>query len=185
MGEGISLVDDPTMPDAENAMKMDDEGVPSRRIELIKNGVLKNYLYTTGTGAEFGHPSTASGYRGGISSPVSTSARNIILEANTREEESLISEIDEGLLVHDIMGAHTSNPASGDFSVTGTIPFRIEKGEVTRPVSQAMLSGNLPEYMKKITGVANNYRRMSGGLSAVGFYLPSIRMEDVAVTGEK
>ncbi|MCK4614170.1 MAG: TldD/PmbA family protein, partial [Thermoplasmata archaeon] len=181
----LSLVDDPTMPDGENAMKMDDEGVPSRRIELIRNGVLKDFLYTIKTGVEFDHPSTSSGLRGGYTSPVSTSGRNIILKGDTEEEDTLISEIKEGLLIHELMGAHTSNPASGDFSVTGSILFRIENGEVTGPVSQAMLSGNLPEYLKNVSGLGNNYRNLSGGLTAVGFYMPSVRIEGVRVTGEK
>ena len=184
---GITLVDDPTMPDGENAMKMDDEGVPSRCHELIRNGVLMDYLYTLGTGSEFGHPSTSSGLRGGgqdHSSPISTSGRNIMVQGNTVDEEELISEIREGLLVHDIMGAHTSNQASGDFSVTASILFRIVNGEIAEPVSQAMLGGNLPEYLKKVSGLGSNYRRLSGGLSPVGFYIPSIRIDDVKVTGE-
>jgi len=183
----LSIVDDPTMPDGENSMKMDDEGVPSRCIELIKNGVLKEYLYTIGTGAEFEHGSTASGLRGGgqnYTSPISTSGRNIILQGNTSEEETMISEIDEGLLVYDILGAHTSNPASGDFSVTGSILFHIQRGEITCPVSQVMFSGNFPEYLKQVTGLGNNYRKLSGGLSAIGFYMPSVRIDDMQVTGE-
>lgn len=183
----ISFVDDPTMPDGENSMKMDDEGIPSACHEIIEKGILKDYLYTIGTGAEFDHPSTASGMRGGgqdYNAPVSTSGRNIMIQGNTHSEADLISEIDHGLLVHDIMGAHTANQVSGDFSVTGSILFLIEKGEVTRPVSQAMLSGNLPEYLHRISGLGNNYRRLSGGLSPVGFYLPSIRINDVQVTGE-
>jgi len=188
----FSVVDDPTMPDGMNAMKMDDEGVPSRRVALIQKGVLKEYLYTIATGAEFGMPSTSSGLRAGRfssshshTSPVSTSGRNIIIEGNTKEEERLISEIDKGLLIYDLMGAHTSNPASGDFSVTCSILFRIEKGEITAPVSQAMLSGNFPEYLRDVSGIGNNYRRMPGGLTPMGFYIPSIRLEDVKVTGER
>lgn len=185
--EDLSVVDDPTMPDAENAMKMDDEGVPSRCHEIIKAGELKDYLYTIGTGAEYDHPSTSNGMRGGgqdHTSPVSTTGRNIMIQGNTRNEETLISEIDRGLLVHDIMGAHTANPISGDFSVTGSILFLIEKGEVTRPISQAMLSGNFPEHLKRVSGIGNNYRRLSGGLSPIGFYIPSVRVDDVQVTGE-
>jgi len=188
MDPGISIMDDPTMPDAVNAMRMDDEGVPSRSIELIKNGVLKQYLYSIETGSEFGKRPTGNGVRGGgqdYSSPISTSGRNIMIQGNTREEDSMIAEISEGLMVHDIMGAHTSNPASGDFSVTGSILFLIKDGEVSHPVSQAMLSGNLPEYLKEVSGIGNNYRRMSGGLSPVGFYVPSIMIDGIQVTGEQ
>ncbi len=187
MSPNLSLVDDPTMPDGENSMKMDDEGVPSKCHELVKNGMLKDYLYTIATGSEFDHASTASGLRGGGQdhmSPISTSGRNIMLQGDTTNEETLISEIKDGLLVHDIMGAHTSNPASGDFSVTASILFRISNGEVAEPVSQAMLGGNLPEYLMNVSGLGNNYRKLSGGLSPVGFYIPSIRIEDVMVTGE-
>ncbi len=183
--DDFTLIEDPTMPDGENSMKMDTEGVPSDRVPLIKDGMLKNYLYTVVTGAEFDHASTSSGMRpGGHTSPVDTIGRNIILEGSTREEDTLISEIQEGLLIYDLLGAHTSNPASGDFSVTASTIFRIKDGEVREPVSQAMLSGNFPEYMMKISGIGSNYRKLSGGLSSVGFYIPSVRIDDMKITGE-
>jgi len=119
---------------------------------------------------------------------VRTTGRNIILEGSqeiTHEEEQLISEIKEGILIHDLMGTHTANPVSGDFSVTGTIMFRIHDGELGEPISQAMLGGNFPEYLKKVSGIGSNYRHLSGGLSSVGFYLPSVRIDDMVVTGDK
>lgn len=187
MHPDLTLVDDPSMPDGDMAMRMDDEGIPSRCHTLVANGELMDYLYTIGTGAEYNHSSTSSGIRGGgqdHSSPVVTSCRNLMLQGNTRDEEALVSEIDQGLMVHDIMGAHTANPVSGDFSVTGSILFLIEKGEVTRPVSQAMISGNFPDLLTRVSGLANNYRKISGGLAPGGFYLPSVRIDDVRVIGE-
>lgn len=187
MHPSISIIDDPSMPNGVNAMKMDDEGIPSACLELVKDGVLKNFFYNVASGFEFGKESTGNGLRGGgqdHTSPVSTSGRNIMIQGNTSAEDTLISEIDHGLLVYDIMGAHTSNPASGDFSVTGSTIFQLEKGEITHPVSQAMISGNLPNYMQNLSGIGNNYRRLSGGLSPIGFYIPSIRIDGVQVTGE-
>jgi PmbA protein len=80
------------------------------------------------------------------------------------------------------MGAHTANPASGDIAINSTILFKIEKGEISDPCKQVMISGNVPEFMNNIVGLGDDFKLLSGGLTSIAAKLPSVRIENVRVT---
>jgi PmbA protein len=160
------------------------------RLELIKNGILKGFMFDIDTASKFDTQSTGNGLRcerwatsRSYKAPPKTVCRNFVVEGNSKKVEDLISEVENGLLVYEVLGAHTSNPASGDFSVNSSSLFKIEKGEVAYPVKSAMLSGNLPECLKKVRGIGDDYKHKTGGLSPVGFYIPTYCLDGVTVTG--
>ncbi len=66
----------------------------------------------------------------------------------------MIEEMEHGYLVQSVMGAHTANPSSGDFSVTTSSILRVKDGEVVGAVKQAGLSGNLPAAFSKEVSLA-------------------------------
>jgi PmbA protein len=188
--EDISIIDDGALAGGLNSAVVDDEGVPSQCNELIKNGVLKGFLYSQSTALEYKAKSTSSAMRTerlsssrNYKSPPMVRARNIVIEGNTKKLETLISEVDEGVLVYEILGAHTSNPVSGDFSVNSSILFKIEKGEIAYSVKSAMLGGNFHECLNRISGIGDDYKLVSGGLTPISFHIPTIRFEGVRVTG--
>jgi len=94
--------------------------------------------------------------------------------------EKIIASIDRGVLVHDIMGAHTANPASTDFSVNSPVLFMIEDGEVAYPVQSAMISGNLGEMFMRVGALGDDTRCVAGGTA---YYIPSVWFRNVQVTG--
>ena len=186
----ISIVDDGLMPGGITAQKMDDEGIPSRRNVIIEGGELREFLYDISSAAEFGKEPTGNGIRAQrlsgtntFKAPPTSGARNITVEGSTVSLEKLISGIDYGVLVYSVLGAHTSNPASGDFSVNGGHLLLIEKGEVTKPLKSAMLSGNMPASLGSVIGIANDYKVMNGHIYFMGAKLPSIAVDGVNVTG--
>ena len=186
----LTLVENGALENGINSAAVDDEGVPSRRVELVKNGVLQNYLYDLTTASEFGTESTSNAVRverlGSSTSykvPPSTKSRNFIMESNNYQAyDDLIQEVKSGILVYDLMGAHTANPASGDFSVNSTILFKLENGEVAYPCKQVMISGNMPEYLKQITALGDDFKNLSGGMTSIGVRIPSVKFENVKVT---
>ncbi|MFA5771292.1 MAG: TldD/PmbA family protein [Thermoplasmata archaeon] len=209
MPEAFSIIDDGTIPNGVNSASCDDEGVPSRRLEIIKNGVLKSYLYDRSAATEYGEKSTSSGIRSErllsgrtFKSIPKTAGRNVTIigkpyanvvargkpyaDAAIRGKpyalENIISEVKNGILVYDILGGHTANPVSGDFSVNSTILFKIENGEIKHGLKPVMLSGNMKECLKNITMLGDDYRMLAGQLSPVGMILPTICVEDVRVT---
>jgi PmbA protein len=186
----ISIIDDATLSGGLNSAVVDDEGVPSNCNALIKNGILEGFLYSQSSAIEFKAESTGSAMRTdrlsssrNYKSPPTVRARNVVIKGNATKVETLISEVKEGLLVYEILGAHTSNPVSGDFSVNSSILFKIEKGEIVYPVKSAMLGGNFHECLKRIEGIGDDYKLVSGGLSPVSFFIPSISFEGIRVTG--
>jgi PmbA protein len=188
--EILTFVEDGAMPNGLNSGIVDDEGVPSKRTELIKNGVLKNHLYDTLTAAEYNKESTGNAVRSErwsssrtFKAMPSIKSRNFIMDGKTKSTEKLISETKEGILVYDAMGAHTSNPASGRFSINSSILFKIEKGEIAFPVKQVMISGNMAECMKNVSGLGDDFKKLPGGLSPVSVFAPTIRIENVKVSG--
>jgi PmbA protein len=188
--EGLTLIDDGGLPGGLNSEVVDDEGVPSKRNVLIEDGILKGYLFTQSSAIEHDAQSTASAMRverlsssRNYKSPPTVKARNIVMEGKKTKVEELISEVSEGVLVHDVLGAHTSNPVSGDFSVTSSILFKIEKGEIAYPVKSAMLGGNFHDCLKDINAIGDDHKMVSGGLSPIAFFIPTVSFEGIRVTG--
>ncbi len=186
----ISIVDDGLMPGGITSQKMDDEGVPSRRNVIIEKGELKGFLYDMVGASEFGKEPTGNGIRAQrlsgkntFKAPPTTGARNITIEGDAVEFDRLVSQIDYGVAVYSVLGAHTSNPASGDFSVNSANLLLIENGRVTKPIKSAMLGGNMPAALRSVIGIANDYKVMSGHIYFMGSKLPSIAVDGVNVTG--
>ncbi len=188
--ENISIIDDGTLPGGLNSAIVDDEGVPSQRTEMITKGVLQGFLYSQSSAIEYNVDNTANAVRAerlassrNYKSTPNVKGRNIIVEGDSKSVEKLIEEVDEGVLVYEVLGAHTSNPASGDFSVDSPIIFKIEKGAIVHSIKSAMLSGNFPECLKKIQAIGDDHKLLTGSLTPVSFFLPTVSLEGVRVTG--
>ncbi len=187
--ENVSIYDDPTMPNGPNSGRIDDEGTPSSRTDIISNGELRNFLYDSMTASEFSEDSTGNALRVArlgmdrqFKEPPTISARNFTLEGPEKKWDDLIAEVDNGVLVNSVLGAHTSNPASGDFSVSSPRILRIENGELIHSVSPVMLSGNLPSLLADVSGMGDDRRTMKGAIGALGIIAPTVRFEGVQVT---
>lgn len=180
MDPGLTMVDDGLLEGGLGTSMSDDEGVPSRRNVVVGAGVLRGHLHDLYTAAEFGAAPTSNGARGSYRVPPSASVRNLVLEGDLRDRRRLIGEIDDGILVHEVLGAHTANRVSGDFSVNVPLLFRIRKGEPGRPLKPVMLSGNLPRLLMKV-GLGNDRKQVARGMG--GMLLGSLRLDNVIVTG--
>jgi PmbA protein len=89
-----------------------------------------------------------------------------------------ISEISDGITVHSVMGAHTANPITGDFSVEARNAFEIKNGEITNPIKKAMISGNIFEIMKKVEGLNSEIKQYGS------FVMPKLLAHDLRVVGQ-
>jgi PmbA protein len=177
----LTLSDDGLLPHGLGTSSCDDEGVPSRKTVLMSEGVLKAFLYDLQSAAEFGAQTTGSAGRGSYRAPPETTARNIIVEGVLTGRDRLVSEIKEGLLVHEVLGAHTASAVSGDFSVSAPLLFRIKNGELGRPQKPVMLSGNIHALLRGLTGLGKDIKHVPGYGGAI--VTGSVRAEDVMVTG--
>jgi PmbA protein len=175
--EILTLVDDGTMPLGVNSRKMDGEGVPSQYTPLVEKGVLQNFLYDSYTATKDGVESTGNALRGFDNLPTPW-ATNFIIKEGTEggkaSKDELIGELREGLLVTDVIGAHTASRASGDYSVVAQNAFGIKKGDLF-PVKHVMIAGNMQEVLNDIELLGDDTRQIYNVIS------PSLKVSVVQV----
>ena len=171
----LSIANDPTLDKGMYTTKCDGEGSVSKRTMLVENGILKSFMYDIYTANKENKTSTSNGYRGSYSSTPSISPSNIILDFKENIE---IDEIQKGVLTTSVLGAHTANPISGDFSVEASNGFKIENGEITDPINKAMISGNIFQILKNCEGVKSDIKQYGP------FILPKILVHNLRVVGQ-
>ncbi|MDK2791067.1 MAG: PmbA protein [Methanothermococcus sp.] len=151
-GENITIVDDGTIDGGLYSSKVDGEGVPTKRTILVENGVLKGYLYDIKRANIENKKSTGNGMRGYNDLP-GVSPSNFIIEPHGK-----INDFDEYLYINTLIGTHTSNPITGDFSVEISNSYIVKDGEEI-PVKKGLLSGNIFESLKTAIPLDNVEQR--------------------------
>ena len=170
----LSIYDDGLIEAGIETSASDDEGVPSQRTTLIEKGVLETYLYDSYTAGKAGVKSTGNGSRSSYTSPPSVGLRNFIIDY---PQSDVIADTQSGVFVNTVIGAHTANSISGDFSVEARNAFTIKDGALDKPIKSLMISGNAFELLKQITGAGFDVRKVGGIIT------PSIRVSDMSVIG--
>lgn len=190
VSSNLSIYDDGTYAGGLNSGVCDGEGTASKRTTLVENGVLKNFLYDIYTANKANSlnnnidnninndcvdaiVSTGNGFRSSYSGTPSVSSSNIIFDF---KQKSQISDIKSGFLATDVLGAHTANPFSGDFSVEVNNGFKISNGEITKPVKKAMISGNIYEILTNCESIGEIKQRGS-------FIIPKLLVHNLRVIG--
>ncbi len=174
VSKSLSIYDDGTLKGGLQSSVSDGEGVSSQKTPLIENGILKNFLYDIYTSKKGNVKPTGNGMRSSYGDMPSVGLSNFVLEFDDIKE---ISEVKNGVLVTDVLGAHTANPISGDFSVEAMNTFKIEDGEIVHPVKKAMLSGNIFHAMGAASAATAEKRKLGP------IVLPSILVENLRVVG--
>ena len=172
--EHFTLIDDGTIPGALCSSICDDEATPSQKTTLIEEGILKSFIYDIyhANKDEDDVTSTANAVRSGYTSVPSISFSNLKLEFY---DLNTVSDITNGVIVDSVMGAHTANPITGDFSVEARNAFEIKNGEITTPIKKAMLSGNIFKIMEEATAASNKTRQL-GSCIIPPLYVKSLRV---------
>ncbi len=168
----VTVVDDPTLAGAVGSCPCDDEGQPTRRKLLFDAGVLGGFLHSLETAHRMGEPPTGNGFRRDFEAPPLPRPANLVLTPGRGSVEAWVRDAGGRLLVvDDILGAHTMNPVSGDFSV-GASGFVHEAG-ACRPFRGATIAGNLVGLFAGITDVGADLR-FFGAVGAPSVLLGSL-----------
>ena len=140
----------------------------------MENGVLRAFLYDLQTAGLAGKETTGSGFRslGSLPSPSPTSW---VLSEGSMSIEEMISDVKEGLLIDQIMGAWAGNVLSGDFSGNVHLGFKIENGKLVGRVKDTMVAGNAFEILKNdVVAFGSAGEWVNGSLKAPAVYLSSL-----------
>jgi PmbA protein len=169
----IEMYDDPLLPRASGSVRWDAEGTPTQRIDFVRDGVLRTFAYDLKTAYRYGKETTGSAVRGGFGGLPAIGHHNFIVDG---KRENVFDE--RVVYVHSVVGAHTANPMSGDFSVELSNAFWMEDGRFEKPVRSAMLSGNVFDMHKDIAGLSKESRAIGS------LILPSIKINKQHIIGK-
>lgn len=143
----LSITDDGLLSGGMGSSAFDGEGVPSQITSIVEEGRLMGFLFDSYSAGKAGVKSTGNASRSGYSEVPRVSIRNLIVSSS--EPFDVVSET-KGILVNSLIGAHTANPISGDFSVEARNSFYVSPGEAPRPIRSLMIAGNIFDLMKDI-----------------------------------
>jgi PmbA protein len=164
--ELVTILDDGLIPAGPGTELFDGEGVPLRKTVVVEKGVLKNYLLDTYAGKKLGMKTT--GNSGG--------PNNLYLAAGTSTPEQIIKSVEKGLFLTGTIGFGLV-ATTGDIS-RGAFGLWIEKGELTYPVAEITISGNLGQLLQGIQMVGNDLQ-FKDSISA-----PTIKVAEMTVGGK-
>ena len=173
-GENITVIDDGTIVGGFGSSPFDSEGVPTRRTVVVEHGILKSYLLNTYTARKLGLQTTGNAWRGLAGTP-GIGAGNFFLQPGKRSAEEIIKDVKQGLYVTGFLGSSVSL-VTGDFS-RGANGIWIENGELTYPVEEITVAGNLKEMFMNITEIGDDLEFRSSVAS------PTIRIDGLTIAG--
>jgi PmbA protein len=170
---GIQVLDDPLRRRGLRSRPFDAEGVATRRLAVVEDGVLASWILDSATARELDFASTGHAQRG-VSSTPAPGPSNLRLDAGSDTPEALMADIADGFYVTDLIGVGV-NQVTGDYS-RGASGFWIENGKRSYPVSEVTIAGNLIEMFQTL--LPANDLEFRFGTNA-----PSVRVEGLTVAG--
>jgi PmbA protein len=174
--ELLTVRDDGLLAGQTGSAPCDGEGVPQQNTLLVCDGVLQGFLFDSYWGKKLGSASTGNSVRNGVKSPPRMGVHNLFIQPDKNSLQQLISGVDKGMLITEVMGMHTANPISGDFSV-GAAGFYLEGGAIKHPVKGVAIAGNLLDLFRGVDMVADDLR-FSGSVGS-----PALRVGALDVSG--
>ncbi len=187
--EALSAVDDGTIDNLWGSLSIDDEGMETQKTQLIKDGVLTNFLCDRMGEIKTGHPRTGSARRESYKYAPASRMRNTFIEAGQYSLEELLESMGDGLYAKS-MGGGSVNPGTGEFNFAVQEGYLVKNGKLADAVKGATLIGKGGDIMKNISMVGNNLDfaagicgSVSGGVP-VTVGQPAVKVDEILVGGK-
>jgi TldD protein len=188
--EQCTVVDDGTLLGRRGSLTVDDEGTPTRCNTLIEKGVLKGYMFDKMNARLMNQQSTGNGRRESFAHTPMPRMTNTYMLPGKYHPEEIIASIDKGIYAPNFGGGQV-DITSGKFVFSASEAYLVENGKKTVPVKGAMLIGNGPEVLTRVSMVGNDLKLDAGlgtcgkdGQSVpVGVGQPTIRIDSLTVGG--
>lgn len=154
----------------------DDEGTPTRSLTFIQNGILQLFYTDRTVGRSLGSGTTGNGFRPGLGSYPTPGLFNLLIEQGSLSLLELISQIDDGIVVDQMLGGAAG--ISGEFSINVDLGYRIKNGEIIGRVKDTMVAGNVYTALKQVAEIGGDAEWNAS------CYTPSLIVEGLSVTGK-
>jgi TldD protein len=188
--KGVTVVDDGTMQQRRGSLSIDDEGTPTNRTVLIEDGILVGYMQDRQNARLMGMKPTGNGRRESHAHVPMPRMTNTTMLAGKHDPAEILASVKNGLYAVNFGGGQV-DITSGKYVFQCTEAYKIENGKVTAPVKGAMLIGNGPTDLHRITMIGNDFA-LDPGIGTcgkngqgvpVGVGQPSLRMDKITVGG--
>ncbi len=173
-GPWVTIIEDPHRHRGLRSKPCDAEGLANRRRQLVDNGILMTWLLDLRTSRQLKLEPTGHAARGSTSPP-SPSATNVYMAAGMHTPYALMADIKDGLYITDLIG-QGANTMTGDYS-RGAIGFWIKNGEITYPVNEVTVAGNLKTMFRHMTPATD--LEFGHGVDA-----PTVRIDGMSLAGK-
>ncbi|MEK1872003.1 MAG: metalloprotease TldD [Rhizobium altiplani] len=189
---GVTVVDDGTIDNRRGSITIDDEGTPSGYNVLIENGKLVGYMQDRQNARLMGMTPTGNGRRQGYAHVPMPRMTNTYMLGGDKTPEEIISSVKKGIYAVSFGGGQV-DITSGKFVFGCTEAYLIDNGKIGAPIKGAMLIGNGPDAMKRVSMVGNDMKLdtgigncgKAGQWVPVGVGQPHLRMDQITVGGTK
>jgi TldD protein len=188
--KGVTVVDDGTMQQRRGSLSIDDEGTPTNKTVLIEDGKLVGYMQDRQNARLMGMKPTGNGRRESHAHVPMPRMTNTYMLAGTHDPQEMIASVKNGLYAVNFGGGQV-DITSGKYVFQCTEAYKIEDGKVGAPVKGAMLIGNGPTDLHRISMIGNDFA-LDPGIGTcgkngqgvpVGVGQPSLRMDRITVGG--
>jgi len=185
-----TIVDDGTLLNRRGSLSVDDEGTPGQFNVLVENGVLKGYMQDKLNARLMGVEPTGNGRRESYAYAPMPRMTNTYMLAGPHEPGDIIASVDKGIYAPNFGGGQV-DITSGKFVFSASEAYLIENGKITTPVKGAMLIGDGPEALSRISMIGNDLELDTGvgtcgkeGQSVpVGVGQPTLKIDELTVGG--
>ncbi|MEP2436911.1 MAG: metallopeptidase TldD-related protein, partial [Roseibium sp.] len=187
---GVTIVDDGTIPDRRGSLTVDDEGTPASRTPLIEDGILTGYMQDRQNARLMGMEPTGNGRRQSYAHIPMPRMTNTVMMSGDKEPDEILASVKDGLYAVSFGGGQV-DITSGKFVFSCTEAYRVRDGKVGEPVKGAMLIGNGPDALTRISMIGNDMA-LDPGMGTcgkqgqgvpVGVGQPSMRINGLTVGG--
>ena len=184
----VTAIDDGTLANEWGSQNVDDEGTPTRKLVLIENGVLKNYMIDRLNGKRMGMAPTGSARRQSYAFAPTSRMHNTYIAPGTDSNEEIIATMGDGLYAAK-MGGGSVNPATGEFNFAVQEGYLVQDGKIVSPVRGASLIGKGAEILQRIDRVGRDMRMAQGMCGSLSGSVPTnvgepmIRVSSITVGG--
>ncbi|OUR94133.1 peptidase C69 [Halobacteriovorax marinus] len=185
----VSAVDDGTMKNYWGSINIDDEGMETKKTQLIKDGKLTSFLVDKVGAMKTGYERTGSGRRQSYKFAPASRMRNTYIEPGDHSLEEIIATIDNGIYCKK-MGGGSVNPGTGEFNFSAQESYLIKNGKIDRPLKGATLIGSGSDILQKISMVGNNLELAAGMCGSVSGAIPTsvgqaaLKVDEILVGGK-
>lgn len=158
----VTIVDQATLPNERGALNYDDEGSECGSTRLIENGILKSYLHDSNSAAYYNIATTGSGRRESYRFAPMPRMTCTFMENGPHEKDEIVAAVERGVIVENIAQGQVELGV-GDYRFKVRNGWLVEKGQITKPLRDFIISGNGPDTLQRIEMVGSDARFDSGG----------------------